>query len=89
LSYRKYFQIKTTENETEYNHTRATGQKRNQKKTFQALKTIYTSHLEYDIHTIKPNTFKTLEHMNIDNKRLANINPRPSKVIFLHYYKEL
>ena len=27
--------------------------------------------------------------MNIDIKESANINPRPSKAAFLHYYKEL
>jgi hypothetical protein len=53
------------------------------------MRTIYTFHLEYDTYTIKPNTFKPLEHMNIDIKGSANINLGPSKVIFLHYYKEL
>jgi len=55
----------------------------------QVLRKIYTSHLEYDIYTIKPNTFKPLEHMNMDIKGTASIKPGPSKVIFLPYYKEL
>jgi len=55
----------------------------------QVLGTICTSHLEPDIHTIKPNTFKSLEHMNVDIKGSANISPVPSKAIFLHYCKEL
>jgi len=40
-------------------------------------------------YTIKPNTFETLEHMNIYFKGSANIKPGPSKAIFLYYYKKL
>jgi predicted phosphatase len=62
--------------------------KRNKEKTLQVLRKMYTSYLEYVTHKIKPNTFKILEHMNIDFKGSANIKPGPSKVIFLHYYKK-
>jgi len=55
----------------------------------QVLGTIYTSHLEPDIYTIKQNTFKPVENVNIDIKGSANINPDPGKAIFLHHYKEL
>ena len=61
---------------------------RNQKQTLHAWEQ-FTSHLESDIYIIKPNTFKLLKYMNKDIKQTANVNPGPSKEIFVHYYKKL
>jgi len=48
----------------------------------------FISLLESTIYKMKPNTFKLLKHMSIDTKESENINPGPSKKIFLHYCKE-
>jgi uncharacterized cupredoxin-like copper-binding protein len=72
----------------EYKHRRAIAKTEIRKRHYKSLEE-FVSHLESAIYTHKKNTFKLLKHMSIDTKESANINPGPSKEIFLHYYKEL
>ena len=88
LAFKKYLQTKTLDTEIEYKHRRAIANREIRKRHHKSWEQ-FLSHLESDIYKIKPNKFKLLKHMNIDIKESANINPRPSKAAFLHYYKEL
>ena len=74
---------KIIDNEIEYKHRTATAKTEFRK----ILGTL--SHLESDIHKIKPNTFQLLKYLNKDIQESANINPGPGKETFSNYYKEL
>ena len=88
IAIKKHLQTKIIDNDTEYKHRTATAKTEIWKRHCKSLEE-FKSLLKSTIHKMKPNTFKLLKHMNIDTKESANINPGPSKEIFLHYYKEL